>query len=201
MISLLAADAAAAEVSSPPASRIADERAEKQRYVFVGLSPVEPIFSRGVGGAVEVRILRSWSAGLGGAIGPIYTIGTDHTAYEDVTGNVLGYFWGDFNGGLQLGLQGAYRSERRTVHSESSDSEAMQAVRNASSADRRTFFGMGPLVGAKIGTRVGFTANIQLAFLVGNEAQTTIQSLAGTTTHVDSLRLRPTLAANAGWSF
>ena len=198
-----AASVASAEEAPPDTGQAAREPAERLHRVFVGVSPLEPITMAGFGGALEVRVLARVSLGVGAAGGPLAKRQPQEPSYEEVTGNVIGYMAGTFDNGVQIGLQGTYRAERGGLRSMWSSEALRVALEPSDSAGRRIFFGLGPVLGVKIGTRFGFSANLQLALILGSQSQTRDQLSGGSSSMLATaaFRLRPSLAANIGWSF
>jgi hypothetical protein len=167
-----------------------DTPAEKEdRRVYLSLSPVHLLLAMGeVTG--EVRVHRKIGvAGIAGFGKPKDgATDTRYTAWE-LGGQVVTYPVGHFDHGMQLGVEALYAGVAGDT-----------SVGNTRISSSAQGFAVGPMVGYKLATDVGFSFNVQggIAYF----ASAAEASGGGTSaTASTSPRAIPILNLNLGWSF
>ncbi len=187
VVGLLLASRAARADETP---QKADPPAEKEdRRVYLSLSPVHLLL--GIGELTgEVRVHRKIGvAGIAGFGKPKDGLtDTRYTAWE-LGGQLVTYPIGHFDHGMQLGVEALYAG----VSGESS----FGGQRISASAQG---FAVGPMIGYKLATDIGFSFNVQggvAYFAAAGQAS----GGGASATSIAAPTVLPIVNLNAGWSF
>ncbi len=197
-LTLLSAPALAQpNTDHPPASTPEDED-EKLRSAYISISPLHLLFPI-VEVTAEARLHRKIGVagifgvgsmdpdGIGGAK-PGFIDRPRYTVWE-VGGQFITYPVGNFDHGMQLGAEVLYVGV--------AGSEGSGASRVAGTGEG---LAMGPLLGYKLATKVGFSFNVQ-----GGVQYVALRADASSTTGATATATQsaviPLLNINVGWSF
>ncbi len=180
----------AASVTAAPAE-VPSEAAKKNapaedRDVYISFSPFHLLFPV-VELTAEVRLHRKIGIAAIGGYGQITSGGSKFSVWE-AGGQFVGYPIGHFDHGMQLGLEALYAG---ISGAESAGSARITATGNG--------LAMGPFVGYKLATKVGFSFNVQggVEYLVAS-ADARSSSASASASQSSFI---PLLNINVGWSF
>lgn len=183
-----AAAAPAANANDRPTTEATkrDDKVE-DHSVYLSFSPFHLLFPI-VEGTAEVKLHRKIGvAGIFGA-GSMKAGGYKFKVWE-VGGQFVGYPVGHFDNGMQLGVEAMYAS---VTTSDSID-------QNTTLSGVGSGFSIGPMIGYKLATKVGFSFNIQ-----GGAAAVVARaevSSGSATAKAEQSTIVPILNINVGWSF
>ena len=140
----------------------------------------------------ELKIKNKLGIALVAGVGQLETMRTtptgvteDHFSAFEIGAQGRYYVVGDFNHGMQLGAEAMYLY----VATDATDSFSASGSSLA----------IGPFVGYKLATRLGFTFEAQLGLLYA--ALQTEASMPGISSTAEQRTVLPLLNLNAGWSF
>jgi len=190
-----------AETPDAPAKAAEEQQPKEDRHAYVSFSPLHLLFPI-VEVTGEIRLHRNIGLAVIGGYGTmgmdtngeVMIVGSNKpelarfTVWE-VGGQFVGYPVGHFDNGMQVGMEALYVGVQQ-------DANRVGGVQTAGVADG---FAVGPFVGYKLATRVGFTFNVQGGVeMVVARADS---SAGGATAHASTQTVIPLLNANVGWSF
>lgn len=169
-----------------------------QHAVSLTFSPLHLIFPE-LKGMVEVKIDPKFSVAVLGGIGSIKvdstvtgpygtTSSSDRFTVWELGGQATYYPVGDFEHGMQLGAQVEYLKV------------ALDNGANATVLGSGSGVAMGPFIGYKLATRVGFTLDLQggVAYVA---AKADASSTDGSSAHKEGSSVVPLVNLHIGWSF
>lgn len=173
--------------SQPSEAVPAPPPAPELNRVYASLSPFHlaaPI----VEGQVEIRANPRVGVAVLGGGGSMKASGFKFTVWE-VGGQFVGYPVGDFDHGMQLGLEVLY------AHVSTNDTGANGVTLSGVGSG----LGVGPFIGYKLATKVGFTFNIQggVEYMAVRADATDGTRSSGT----NQSAFIPLANLNVGWSF
>ena len=173
-------------VSAEEGERIATEKKEPHS-VSVTFSPLHLLFPE-FKAMVEGKVSRKFGVAVIGGIGSVKVDGTAFTVWE-AGAQAKYYLVGSFQHGMELGAQVEYAGV-----SGSKSSADVSVSGNAGG------FAVGPFIGYKLATKIGFTCDLQAGAqyaAVGASAS----SSTGHSASAHSSELLPLLNLHVGWSF
>jgi hypothetical protein len=181
------AQATSPSPSDEEAERLAREKNEPHS-VSLTFSPLHLLLPE-FKAMVEARVTRKFGVAAIGGIGSIKSDGTTFTVWE---GGVQGryYLFGSFQHGMELGAQLEYAA----------------ASGQLSSTSNVTVFGnggglaVGPFIGYKLATKVGFTCDLQAGAQYSAIGASAVSS-AGDSAAAHESRILPLVNLHVGWSF
>jgi hypothetical protein len=189
--------AASTAPAAPPAPSAASAERDKAKAedekdddhtVYASISPFHLIFPV-VEGTAEIKLHRKIGvAGIFGA-GSMKMGGYKFKVWE-VGGQFVGYPVGHFDNGMQLGVEMLYASV----------STSDQIDKNTTISGVGSGLSIGPMIGYKLATKIGFSFNIQggAALVV---ARAEVSDSAGGGAKAEQSTVVPILNINVGWSF
>ena len=182
-----------AHADQPATQQQPEEKKDEDRSVYLSFSPLHLILPV-VEVQGEVKLHRQIGVALIGGYGSVKassSIGgeTPHFTVWEVGGQFVGYPVGHFDHGMQLGVEVLYAGV-------STDSKSG----SVSIAGGANGLAVGPVVGYKLATKVGFSFNVQ-----GNTKYVAMRAEAssntGQTASARDSAIIPVLNLNVGWSF
>lgn len=190
-----AATPAPAATDAPAESK--QEPRDETRSVYIGFSPlhlIAPVFEA----TAELKVHRNVGVSVIGGYGSIRVSDTDlsgrttSTRFSvwEVGGQAVGYVFGDFDHGMQLGVELLYVGV-------SGDNGGTGSAKITGTGNG---LGFGPLVGYKLATRAGFTFNVQ-GGVQWVALRARAENTVGDAATAEDSNFIPLLNANIGWSF